>query len=48
MKYLKEFSTESEYTAYRSGNNYFRPNISICDGNEIPFYNLPPPTPAKL
>ena len=42
MKYLKEFSTESDYVAYRDSNNYLKPNVSLSDDNEKVFYNFTP------
>ena len=42
MKYLKEFSTENEYLAYRDGSDYLKPNVSLCDENEMLYYNYPP------
>lgn len=42
MKYLKEFKTESDYLAYRNGNNYLKPNVSLCEGNSMVYYNYPP------
>lgn len=43
MKYLKEFSTESEYLTYRDSSSYLKPNVSLCDGNSMVYYNYPPP-----
>lgn len=43
MKYLKEFSTESEYLAYRDGSSYLKPNVSLCDDNGGVYYNFTPP-----
>ena len=43
MKYLKEFSTENEYLAYRDGSSYLKPNVSLCDGNGDVYYNFTPP-----
>ena len=42
MKYLKEFSTENEYLAYRDGVDYLKPNVSLCDDNGIVHYNYSP------
>ena len=44
MKYLKEFSTENDYLAYRDGSSYLKPNVSLCDDNGDVFYNFTPPT----
>lgn len=43
MEYLKLFNTESEYTAYRDGKDYLKPNVSLSDGNSTVYYNYPPP-----
>ena len=43
MKYLKEFSTESDYLTYRDGADYLKPNVSLCDGNGGVYYNFIPP-----
>ena len=46
MIYLKEFSTENDYLAYRyDKNKYIKPNVSLCDGSETVYYNYPPPNP---
>ena len=43
MKYLKEFSTESDYLAYRNDKSkYIKPNVSFCIDNEAVYYNYPP------
>ena len=42
MKYLKEFSTENDYVAYRDGGNYLKPNVSISDDKKTVYYNYPP------
>ena len=42
MKYLKEFSTENDYLAYRDGDNYLKPNVSLCDDNGNVYYNYSP------
>ena len=43
MKYLKEFSTESDYVVYRDGGSYLKPNVSLLDDNGDVFYNFTPP-----
>lgn len=43
MEYLKKFSTESEYLAYRDGNNYLKPNVSLSDDKGEVYYNFTPP-----
>ena len=43
MKYLKEFSTENDYLAYRDGANYLKPNVSLCDDKGGVYYNFTPP-----
>ncbi len=43
MKYLKLFDTESNYLAYRDGNNYLKPNVSISNDKGSVYYNYPPP-----
>ena len=43
MKYLKEFSTENEYLAYRDGSSYLKPNVSLSDDNGGVYYNFTPP-----
>lgn len=46
MKYLKDFDTESNYLAYRyDKENYLKPNISLCEGNDMVYYNYPPSNP---
>ena len=48
MKYLKEFSTESDYLAYRDDkSNYLKPNVSLCEGNSTVYYNYPPKPKAN-
>ena len=43
MIYLKEFSTENDYLAYRNDKNkYLKPNVSLCDDNDVVYYNYPP------
>ena len=45
MKYLKLFDTEANYLVYRNGDNYLKPNVSLCDDNGNVYYNFtPPPT----
>lgn len=44
MKYLKEFETENEYLTYRNDKvNYLKPNVSLCDDNDVVYYNFTPP-----
>ena len=44
MKYLKRFSTESEYLAYRDDKSkYLKPNVSRSDDKGDVYYNYPPP-----
>lgn len=43
MKYLKEFSVESEYLTYRDSSDYLKPNVSLCDDNGGVYYNFTPP-----
>ena len=43
MKYLKEFSTESEYLTYRDGADYLKPNVSLLDDKGEVYYNFTPP-----
>lgn len=43
MKYLKEFSKESDYLAYRDSSDYLKPNVSLSDDNGDVYYNYPPP-----
>lgn len=46
MIYLKVFDTESNYLAYRyDKENYLKPNISLCEGNDMVYYNYPPSNP---
>lgn len=46
MIYLKKFETESNYLAYRyDKENYLKPNISLCEGNDMVYYNYPPSNP---
>ena len=43
MKYLKFFDIEDNYLAYRDDkSSYIKPNVSLCDGNSIVYYNYPP------
>ena len=43
MKYLKRFSTESEYLAYRDDKSkYLKPNVSRSDDKGDVYYNYPP------
>ena len=43
MKYLKNFETENEYLTYRNDKvNYLKPNVSLCEGNSMVYYNYPP------
>ena len=43
MEYLKLFSTESDYVAYRDDKNkYLKPNVSFSDDKESVYYNYPP------
>ena len=48
MEYLKLFSTESDYVAYRDSSNYLKPNVSLSDDNGDVYYNYPPPSFMKL
>ena len=43
MKYLKEFSTESDYLTYRNGVDYIKPNVSLSDDIGSVYYNFTPP-----
>lgn len=43
MKYLKEFSTESDYLDYRYGNEFTNPNVSLCEEKGGLYYNFTPP-----
>lgn len=43
MIYLKEFSTENDYVAYRDSSNYLKPNVSLSDDNGNVYYNFTPP-----
>lgn len=43
MKYLKNFSTESDYLTYRDGSEYLKPNVSLCEDNGDVYYNFTPP-----
>ena len=48
MIYLKEFSTENDYLAYRDDkSNYLKPNVSLCEGNSTVYYNYPPKPKAN-
>ena len=42
MIYLKEFSTENDYLAYRDDKDYLKPNLSLSDDNGSVYYNYPP------
>lgn len=42
MKYLKDFSAESDYLDYRCGSDYLEPNVSLCDDNGNVYYNSSP------
>lgn len=43
MKYLKEFSSESDYLDYRYGNEFTNPNVSLCEEKGGLYYNFTPP-----
>ena len=45
MIYLKKFSTENDYVAYRDGKDYLKPNVSLLDDNGKVYYNFTPPPP---
>ena len=47
MIYLKDFSTESDYLAYRDGSSYLKPNVSLSDDNGNVYYNYPPKPKAN-
>ena len=40
MIYLKKFDTESNYKAYRDGEGYVKPNVSLAIDTKNVFYNL--------
>lgn len=42
MEYLKLFDTETSYLAYRNGDAYVKPNVSLCDDNGKVYYNYSP------
>ena len=43
MEYLKLFSTESDYVAYRDNKSkYLKPNVSLCVEHDVVYYNYPP------
>ena len=42
MIYLKEFSTENDYAAYRDGSDYLKPNVSLSDDKGSVHYNYTP------
>lgn len=33
MKYVKILTSESDYNEYRYGNNFSRPNVTLCENN---------------
>lgn len=39
MKYLKLFSSETQYTAYKNSGDYITPNISIVKGEKYVYFN---------
>lgn len=41
MKYLKEFSTESDYQAFKSSGDWATPNVSFITKDETLVYNSP-------
>lgn len=41
MKYLKEFSTESDYQAFKSSSDWVTPNVSFITKDETLVYNRP-------
>lgn len=43
MKYLKDFSSESDYLDYRYGNEFTNPNVSLCNDKGGLYYNFTPP-----
>ena len=43
MIYLKLFSTENDYLAYRDSKDYIKPNVSRSDDKGSVYYNYPPP-----
>ena len=43
MKYLKDFSSESDYLDYRYGNEFTNPNVSLCEEKGGLYYNFTPP-----
>ena len=47
MIYLKEFSTENDYVAYRDGKDYLKPNVSLSGDKEIVYYNYTPKPKAN-
>lgn len=34
MKYLKTLTSESDYNEYRYGNDFSRPNVTLCEDNK--------------
>lgn len=42
MIYLKEFSTENDYLAYRDDKDYLKPNLSLSEEDKTVYYNYPP------
>jgi hypothetical protein len=39
MKYLKDFSTESDYQAFKSAGDWATPNVSFINKDKRTFYN---------
>lgn len=49
MKYLKTFSTESEYQAFKDGDDWVTPNVSTIDeNNSVVFEAIPSMFPCYL
>lgn len=39
MKYLKKFQTNTDYQAFKSGNDWATPNVSVTEENTTIYYN---------
>jgi len=47
MKYVKEFATHADYTAYVA-TDYPKPNVSLCVAEGDVYYNPAPPPHSSV
>lgn len=43
MKYIRLFTTTTDYTTYKSSVDYVTPNVSLCTDTGLLYFELPQP-----